>query len=156
MFIKTKIFAGIRSSINQHDNVKALLKAIDKQFEASDKTLANTLIMGFSSLRITSVRGVCEHITQMRDIVTQLKNLAVKVSESFLVHYILNTLPHQHRPFKIFHNTHKDKWSINELLTICVQEEDRLIMELRESTFIVMQEKNKNQVKQKGKDMVSS
>ena len=44
MFIKTKISAGICGSVDQHDNVKALLKAIDEQFETSDKALANTLI----------------------------------------------------------------------------------------------------------------
>ena len=62
MFIKTKISAGIHNSVDQHNNVKALLKAIDEQFETSDKALASTLIMKFSSLRLTSVRGVCEHI----------------------------------------------------------------------------------------------
>ncbi|EXB74906.1 hypothetical protein L484_018614 [Morus notabilis] len=62
MFINTKISAGIRSSVDQHTNVKALLKAIDEQFESSDKALASTLIMKFSSLRLTTVRGVREHI----------------------------------------------------------------------------------------------
>ena len=59
-FIKTKISIGIRGLVNQDDNVKALLKAIDEQFETSNKALANTLIM--KSLRLTSVRGVREHI----------------------------------------------------------------------------------------------
>ncbi|RVW75558.1 hypothetical protein CK203_056469 [Vitis vinifera] len=52
----------------KHDNVKALLKAIDEQFVTSDKALASTLIMKFSSLRLTNVSGVREHIMQMRDI----------------------------------------------------------------------------------------
>ncbi|KAL6320915.1 hypothetical protein AAG906_010724 [Vitis piasezkii] len=39
-------------------NEKALLKAIDEQFVTSDKALANTLIMKFSSLRLTDVSGV--------------------------------------------------------------------------------------------------
>ena len=120
MFIKTKISAGIRGSVDQHDNVRGLLKAIDEQFETSDKALASTLIMKFSSLRLTSVRGVREHIMQMRDIAAQLKILKVEMSESFLVHYVLNTLPHQYGPFKISYNTHKEKWSINELMTMCV------------------------------------
>ena len=55
MFIKTKISAGIRGSVEEHDYVKALLKAIDEQFETSDKALASTLIMKFSSMRITKV-----------------------------------------------------------------------------------------------------
>uniref|UniRef100_A0A2N9J7I7 Integrase catalytic domain-containing protein n=1 Tax=Fagus sylvatica TaxID=28930 RepID=A0A2N9J7I7_FAGSY len=122
MFIKTRISAGIRGSVDQHEKVRDLLKAIDEQFVTSDKALASTLIMKFSSLRLTSVRGVREHIMQMRDTVAQLKKLEVEMSESFLVHYILNTLPHQYGPFKISYNTHKEKWSINELMTMCVQE----------------------------------
>ena len=106
---------------DQHDKVKALLKATDEQFETSDKALASTLIMRFSSLRLTNVRGVREHIMQMRDIAAQLKTLEVDMmSDSFFVNYILNTLPHQCGPFKISYNTYKDKWSINKLLTMCV------------------------------------
>ena len=48
MFIKTKISYGIQGSVNQHNNVKALLKAIDEQFVTSNKALANTMIMKFS------------------------------------------------------------------------------------------------------------
>ena len=36
MFIKTKISNGIRGYVDQHDNVKTLLKAIDEQFVTSD------------------------------------------------------------------------------------------------------------------------
>ncbi|RVW76356.1 Retrovirus-related Pol polyprotein from transposon TNT 1-94 [Vitis vinifera] len=58
------------------------------------------------------------------------------MSESFLVHFILNTLSPQYRPFKISYNTHKDKWSINELMTMCVQEKGRLLMEQGESAML--------------------
>jgi hypothetical protein len=109
MFIKTKISVGIRGSVDQHEKVQDLLKAIDDQFVTSDKALESTLIMKFSSLRLTSVKGVHEHIMQMRDTVAQLKKLEVEISESFLVHYILNTLQHQYGPFKISYNIHKDK-----------------------------------------------
>ncbi|RVW74842.1 Retrovirus-related Pol polyprotein from transposon TNT 1-94 [Vitis vinifera] len=127
----------------KHDNVKALLKAIDEQFVTSDK---------FSSLRLTNVSGVREHIMQMRDIAAQLKVLEVEMSDSFLVHFILNTLPQQYGPFKISYNTHKDKWSINELLTMCVQEEGRLKMELGENAVMTMKGKDQNQAKKKAKD----
>ena len=136
MFVKTKITIGIRGSVEQYDKVQDLLKAIGEQFVTSDKALASTLIMKFSSICITSVRGVREHIMQMRDIAAQLKKLGIDMSESFLVHFILNTLPHQYGPFKISYNTHKDKWSINELMTMCVQEEERLVMELGESAML--------------------
>ncbi|RZB63650.1 GDSL esterase/lipase isoform C [Glycine soja] len=56
MFIKIKISAWIRGSVNQHEKVRDLLKVIDDQFITSDKTLASTLIMKFSSLQLTSVK----------------------------------------------------------------------------------------------------
>ena len=70
MYIETKISDGIRDSIEQHENVRELLKAIDEQFVTSDKALASTLIMKFTSLKLIGIRGVREHIMEMRDIVT--------------------------------------------------------------------------------------
>jgi len=54
MFIKTRISFGICGSVDQHEKVRDLLKAIDEQFITLDKALANTLIMKFSSLRLTN------------------------------------------------------------------------------------------------------
>ncbi|KAL5823734.1 hypothetical protein ACOSQ4_021634 [Xanthoceras sorbifolium] len=155
MFIKTKISDSIRGSVDQLDNVRDLLKGIDEQFVTSEKALASTLIMKLSSQRLTSVKGVREHIMQMRDIAAKLKKLEVNISESFLVHYILNTLPQQYGPFKISYNTHKDKWSINELMTMCVQEEGRLLMEQSDNVMLATQGKGKIQANQKGKGKIT-
>ena len=99
---------------------------------------------------------------EIRDIATQLKTLEVDMSDTFLVHYILNTLQQQYEPFKISYNTHKEKWSINELLTMCVQEEGRLLMEEGKSVMLVTKVKyhnrgrnqGKNQADKKGKNKV--
>ena len=155
MFIKTKISTGIRGSVEQIDKVKPFLKAIDEQFVTSDKALASTLIMQFSSTKLTGITGVLDHIMRMKDIAAQLKSLEVTMSYTFLVHSILNTLPQQYSPFKISYNTHKDKWSINELLTMCVQEEGRLMMEEGEKVNLTtFGKKRKDQAKRKGKILV--
>ena len=93
MFIKTKVSAGIRGSIEQYDKVRPLLKAIDDQFVTSDKALASTLIMQFLSIKLSGIGGVRDHIMRMRDIAAQLKALEVDMLETFLVHFILCTLP---------------------------------------------------------------
>src|ERR1044072_9509387 len=151
MFIKTKISAGIRGSVDQHTEVKDLLKAIDERFVSSEKALTSTLIIQFSSIKLIGIKGVRDHIMRMRDIAAQLKSLEVTTSDTFLVHYVLNTLPHQFAPFKISYNTHKDKWSINELLTMCVQEEERLLMDEGEKViFTVHGKKKRDHAKNKG------
>ncbi|XP_070029242.1 uncharacterized protein [Nicotiana sylvestris] len=130
------------------------LLAIDEQFETSDKALVSILIIKFSSTKLISVRGVREHIMKTPDLEAQWKTLEVEMSETFLVHYILNSLPQQYAPFNISYNTYKDKWSINELLTMCVQEDGRLSMETRESAFMDTQGKRKHQAKKKGKERI--
>ena len=67
MFIKIKISTGIRGYVEQINKVKPLLKALDEPFETSDKALASTLIMKFSSTKLTGTRGVRDHIMCMRD-----------------------------------------------------------------------------------------
>ena len=88
-------------------------------------------------------RSVHEHIMEMRDIAAQLKSLEIEILESFVVHFILNSLPAEYGPFKISYNTHKEKWSINELLTMCVQEEERLKHENLERAYFVTHKKGK-------------
>lgn len=63
---------------------------------------------------------------EMRNIAAKLKSLQVEISDSFLVHFVLNSLPLEYDPFKISYNTHDQKWTVNELLTKVVQEEERL------------------------------
>ena len=50
-----------KTSIEKHVKVRDLLKAIDKQFSKTDKSLASILIIRFSSLRLTEIRGVRDH-----------------------------------------------------------------------------------------------
>lgn len=90
---KDKLFASIRGSIGERNNVKNLLKAIDEEIESSYKALASTLVTKLSSINLASTKGIRKYIMWMRDIATQLKIIEVKMFKSFLVHYILNSIP---------------------------------------------------------------
>ncbi|WRX07875.1 hypothetical protein QQP08_000362 [Theobroma cacao] len=126
----------IRASMPNCKNFNDLIKVIDKQFESSDKAFASTLMSKLTSIKLTGIKGIHEHIMQMRDIVAHLNSLKMEIFDDFLVHFILNFFPSQYNPFKISYNTYKDKWSINELLAMCVQEEVRLIQENGESAYL--------------------
>jgi hypothetical protein len=121
MFMKSHVTKGIRGSIPECKKVTEFMRAIEEQFVSFDKALASTLMKKLSSKTFDRSRSVREHIMEMRDMAAQLKSLEVDISDSFLVHFILNSLPTVYTPFKISYNTHKDKWSVNKLLTMCVQ-----------------------------------
>jgi hypothetical protein len=103
---------------------------------SSEKVVASTLISRFASLKYNDNSGIREHIMELRDIAAQLKSLKVDMSELFLVHFVLNSLPSEYAPFKISYNTLKEKWSMNQLLAMCVDEEQRLKQERQESVHL--------------------
>ena len=50
--------------------------------------------------------------------------LGMNVDDTFLVQFILNSLPLEYGPFQMNYNTIKDKWDVNEFML--TQEESRL------------------------------
>ena len=120
MVIKTHVSQSIRGSIPECRTIKELMGAIDEQFVSFDKAQDKTLMEKLCSMRLKGTESVRGHIMEMRDIATQLKALDVNFLELFLVNFILTSLPADYTTFKISYITHKEKWSVNELLNMCV------------------------------------
>ncbi|RVW75186.1 Retrovirus-related Pol polyprotein from transposon TNT 1-94 [Vitis vinifera] len=86
--------------------------------------------------------NIREYIMEMSNLVTRLKALKLELSEDILVDLVLVlvlvliSLPTQFSPFKISYNTQKEKWTLNELIAQCVQEEERLKQEKIESAHL--------------------
>ncbi|KAK2978483.1 hypothetical protein RJ640_003237 [Escallonia rubra] len=93
---------------------------------------------------------------RMNDMVSQLKGLDMKISEGFLVHFIMTSLPAQFGSFKINYNTQKEKWKMSELISMCVQEEERLKSEQTDSAHVAITcpSKGKGKGKKFGKGSV--
>ena len=100
-----------------------------------------------TSKKYDGVSGVHEHIIEMNNIAKQLKSMERLISESFLVHFILNSLSLQFGPFKTNHNAQKNKWTISQLISMCVQEEDRLKNEGLHTVHMVSQGHKENKPK---------
>ncbi|XP_028100280.1 uncharacterized protein LOC114299683 [Camellia sinensis] len=96
---------SIRGSIPPSDKVKNYMRAIEEQFVSSDKALASTLMNKLSGMKHNNSRSVREHIMEMRSIAARLKSLEIEISESFLVNFILNSLPMEYGAFQISYNT---------------------------------------------------
>ncbi|CAA7023598.1 unnamed protein product [Microthlaspi erraticum] len=77
-------------------------------------------------MKYDGTRSMHEHCIEMTNLAAKLKNLGMSVDDSFLVQFILNSLPPQYGPFQINYNTTDEKWTSNELTGKLVQEESRL------------------------------
>lgn len=99
---------------------------------SSSKTYASTLIMKMLTTKYCGQGGLQEHIMSMCDMANKLKALDMSISDGFLVHFIMTSLPPQHGPFKISYNTQKGTWTKAELISYCVEEEERQKAKRRE------------------------
>ncbi|KAK3007193.1 hypothetical protein RJ639_015489 [Escallonia herrerae] len=127
MIMKGFITTAIRGAIPDSDNAKLYLAHIEEQFQGSSKAHATTLITKMVTLKYSGSSGVREHILRMNDMTSQLKGLDMEISEGFLVHFIMTSLPAQFGPFKINYNTQ-----------MCVQEKERLKSEQLDSVHVAI------------------
>ena len=56
----------------------------------------------------------------------KFKSPKMKVCDNFLMHFIMISLLAHSNTFKLKCNAMKDKWSMSELIAMCVQENGRL------------------------------
>ena len=71
-------------------------------------------------------RPIRDHVTEMANLVAKLNSMGMQMSESFLVQFILNSLPAEFGQFQVNYNTLKEKWNFQEIKAMLIQEEERL------------------------------
>ncbi|KAK1411311.1 hypothetical protein QVD17_37858 [Tagetes erecta] len=137
MLIKNSISISIRGAIPESNNAKTYLNFMEEQFKGTYKAYASTLILKLVTMKYDGIGGVREHIMKMHNMANKLKGLEMSISEGFLVHFIMTSLPHQFDAFKINYNTQKDKWKMSELIAMCVQEEERLKLDKPDTAYLI-------------------
>ncbi|XP_042484995.1 uncharacterized protein LOC122065263 isoform X2 [Macadamia integrifolia] len=144
LFIEANVSKIIKGSIPKCTKVKDYLKAIDDKFVIFKKVLASTLVKKFLSLKYDGSKNMHTYIMEVVDIADQMKSVDMVVSESFVVHLILISLPMEYDHLRTIYNIIKEEWSISKLLSMCVQEEERLKNEEVESTHITRRGKGQS------------
>ena len=85
----------------------------------------------------------------MSHLASKLKALKLALSQDLLVHLVLISLPSQFNHFKVSYNCQKESWSLNELISHCDQEEERLKQDKIESAHLASTSKDKRIKKRK-------
>ncbi|KAF7801663.1 casein kinase II subunit alpha-4, chloroplastic-like [Senna tora] len=121
--LKYTIEKNIRPSIPDKETAAEFLKAISgkyKKFEKSQKAYYLSLL---DNTRYDGVSGVREHMMKLLNY-NKLKGLKVDLGESYLVYRILDSLPAEYRVLRTSYNSQECEWSIDQMISIIVQEED--------------------------------
>ena len=152
MIMKHTIPDSIRGAMPKEENAKRFLSQIADQFVGSEKVETSTLLSKLVSMWYAGKGNVREYIMEMSNLVTRLRALRLELSDDILVHLVLISLAIQFGPFKISYNTQKEKWTLNELIAQCVQEEERLKQEKIESAHLATSSYGKTTNKKRKRD----
>ncbi|XP_049364612.1 uncharacterized protein LOC125829439 [Solanum verrucosum] len=126
MFMRMTVANNIKSTIPQTESGREYLKFVKERFRSADKFLAGTLMAELTIMNFDRSHSMKNHIIEMTNITVRLQTLVMKVDDTFLVQFILNSLPLEYGPFQINYNTIKDKWDVSEFSSMLIQEESRL------------------------------
>ena len=92
---------------------------------ALSKVYASTLIKKLFNEKYTG-GGIREHILKMINTASKLKPMDLGLKDEFLIHLVFASLPKEYETFVVNYNMQPDKWDIEKLIAMCVQEEERL------------------------------
>ncbi|XP_066385141.1 uncharacterized protein [Miscanthus floridulus] len=143
MVAKSTISDVIRWSILDCDTAVEYLKKVESRFNGSSKAYTSTLINKLFNEKYSG-GGIREHILKMSNTAFKLKLLDLGLKDEFLIHLVFASLPKEYETFVVNYNIQSDKWDIEKLIAICVQEEKRLKSSHGDSANLTKDNKKKN------------
>lgn len=123
MMIKRSIPEMIKGSIGESESAKKFLETVEQFFAKNDKAEISSTLSKLISIVYKGKGSIRKYIMEMSNLTSKLKALKLELPEDLIVHLVLISLPAYFGQFKVSYNTQKGKWSLNELISHCVQEE---------------------------------
>ncbi|KAJ9557382.1 hypothetical protein OSB04_011996 [Centaurea solstitialis] len=126
IYIKKCITDAVKGGIPESDLAESYLASIADKYKVSDNAETGYLMNKLIRMTFSGQGSIREYILQGIDTACKLKEMKISIDDSFLVHLLLNSLPDQYSHLRSLYNTQKEKWTLDELITICVQEKSEV------------------------------
>ncbi|KAI6701123.1 hypothetical protein NL676_015447 [Syzygium grande] len=151
MIMKKAIPEAFRGTMSEKiTTAKEFLADIEKRFVKNENAKIGTILTNLISMRYKGKGNIKEYIMELSHLASKLKALKLDLSEDLLVHLVLISLPTQFNQFKVSYNCQKETWSLNELISHCVQEEERLKQDKAEYAYLASTSKDKGHKRKQG------
>jgi gag-polypeptide of LTR copia-type len=134
-------------SVSDSTLVLDYLKEFERRFVRNEKSEIDILLNKLCTMKYNGRSNVRDHILEMMNSASKLKRHKLDISKYMLVYLSLNSFSTSFGQFKVRYNCQKESWIVNELISHCVQEEERLKTNKSESANITSTSKGKGKQK---------
>ncbi|KAK9103382.1 hypothetical protein Sjap_020636 [Stephania japonica] len=126
--MRMTIAENVKPSMPKTSDAKEFMIQLKEysQSDIADKSIVGSLMSELTTKKFEWSQPIHDHVTSMSNLAAKLKAMSMDVSESFLVQFIINSLPPEFGQFQVNYNTIKEKWNLQEIKAMLVQEEGRL------------------------------
>ena len=111
---------------NKDLTAKEFMEKIESKFSKNKVMETRELFMKLSYMQYKGRGQVSEHIYQMNTVAAKLGQLGMEVSDKMLMEFVLKSLPPRFDHFKLTYSIQEHKWSLEDLTSLCAQEELQL------------------------------
>ncbi|XP_048439906.1 uncharacterized protein LOC125477104 [Pyrus x bretschneideri] len=136
----------IRCGIQNCDLAKQYIAKIEEKYKRSNKAETGVYLSDLINAKFDGNGSVREHLLKLVNLSNKLNAMDVAIADQFLVHLALYSLPNEYEQLKVSYNTQKQTWDINELISICCQEEERMKKSKHDTVNLVQYGKGKGKV----------
>jgi gag-polypeptide of LTR copia-type len=124
-------------------------KELEQRFVRNENAEIGIMLNKLCTMKYNDRSNVRDYILKMMNTASKLKAHKLDISEDMLVYLSLNSLITSFGQFKVSYNCQKESLTVNELISHCVQEEERLKTDKSESANIASTSKGKGKQKRK-------
>ena len=105
---------NVKPSMLKPDNAREFMMKIKEysQSDIADKSIVGNLMSELTTKKSDWSQPIHDHETGMANLAAKLKSMGMDVNESFLVQFIINSLPPEFRQFQVNYNILKEKWNL--------------------------------------------
>ncbi|GAV57263.1 UBN2 domain-containing protein, partial [Cephalotus follicularis] len=124
--MRRSILDHLKSGLPIDCTAKELMIAISERYRVSSNADIGSLLQVLFNMKYDGYGRVRNYVIRMVDYQTKLKTLKVDLPNTCIVHQALNTLPPEFSIIKTNYNSQDESWSINDLISRVVAEEEKL------------------------------
>jgi hypothetical protein len=133
--IKKTVPEHMLTGLPQTDSAKSLVAALEECYKLADNAEISSLLDTMNSLSYKDFPNVRDYIMRWTHMRSKLSAHDINLPDKFMVARILSTLPPEFGMIKTSFNTQGESWSILELITRCVAEEEKIKKEKKQTAL---------------------